>query len=108
MADDPKIGPSTGNRGKGRKKGVPNRTTRVLKDAILQAAELEGADGEGADGLVGYCRSVARKDKKAFSSLLGRVLPVQMQHEGELLHHYNISDRPMTEEEWAEKYASGD
>lgn len=43
-----KVGASAGNRGKGRKKGTPNKTTALLKDAILKAAECAG----GAGGLV--------------------------------------------------------
>lgn len=62
--------------GKGRVAGVPNRTTRVLKEAILEAAEAVGENGKGKDGLVGYLKRVARKDVKAFSALLGKVLPM--------------------------------
>ena len=62
----------------GRPKGRPNKTTRVLREAILLAAEQAGEDGEGHDGLVGYLRRVANKDVKAFSSLLARVLPLQI------------------------------
>lgn len=65
----------------GRKKGTSNKATKALKDAIILAAELEGEDGNGKDALVGYCRKVARQDIKAFSSLLGRVLPMQVNAE---------------------------
>ncbi len=41
--------------GPGRPKGVPNKTTALLKDAILKAAE--GAGGQG--GLVGYLQTQA-------------------------------------------------
>lgn len=60
----------------GRPKGVPNRTTTVLKDAILLAAGDVGEDGNGKDGLQGYLRMVAKTDVKAFSGLVGRVLPL--------------------------------
>lgn len=62
----------------GRPKGIPNRTTTLLKDAILRAAELSGQDTKGKGGLVGYLHRVADEDVKAFSSLLGRVLPLQL------------------------------
>lgn len=68
----------------GRKKGVPNKSTQKLKDAILTAAELAGSDGQGTDGLIGYCKFLAIKEPKAFSSLLGRVLPQDVKHDGEI------------------------
>lgn len=62
----------------GRVKGTPNKTTSELRAAILRAAELVGEDGSGKDGLTGYLVRVARDDVKAFSGLLGKVLPMQM------------------------------
>lgn len=62
----------------GRQKGTPNKTTAILKDAILLAAEGVGEDGDGKNGLEGYLRVVALTDKKSFCSLLGRVLPMQV------------------------------
>ena len=69
--------PGRGKTG-GRQPGVHNRTTRLLKEAILLAAELEGRDGEGTDGLVGFLRRMANEDLRAFAMLLGRVLPLQV------------------------------
>lgn len=62
----------------GRPKGVPNKTTALLKDAILQAAERAG----GPDGLIGYLEDQAANNPGPFMSLLGKVLPMQVQHEG--------------------------
>lgn len=73
----PKVGENRPRIG-GRQKGTPNKTTAVLKDAILLAAKQVGEDGKGKAGLVGYLRHVAREDVKAFASLLGRVLPLQL------------------------------
>ena len=64
--------------GKGRKRGTPNKTTAALKEAILLAAEEVGQDGKGKGGLQGYLQHVASSDVKAFSSLLGKVLPLQV------------------------------
>lgn len=64
--------------GPGRPKGIPNKTTTQLKEAILQAAEDVGQNGEGEDGLVGYLRLLARAEPKAFAGLLGKVLPLQV------------------------------
>jgi hypothetical protein len=76
LANANKLGSSAGNRGRGRPKGSTNKTTGVLKDAILKAAILEGEDGKGKGKLTGYLRRVAREDVKAFSGLLGKVLPM--------------------------------
>lgn len=62
--------------GMGRPKGAQNKTTTALKEAILLAAAEHGYDGQGDDGLKGYLRMVAGADVKAFSSLLGKVLPM--------------------------------
>lgn len=70
------------NAGKGRKKGAVNKTTAALKDAILEAAKAVGHDGKGKDGLTGYLKRVAQEDVKAFSTLLGKVLPLQVTGDG--------------------------
>lgn len=70
------------NAGKGRRKGALNKTTAVLKDAILLAAEQSGQDKKGRGGLTGYLKRVADDDVKAFAGLLGRVLPLQVQGPG--------------------------
>ncbi len=62
----------------GRPKGSPNKTTALLKDAIIQAAEASGLDRKGKGGLVGYCTFLARDEPKAFAQLLGKVLPTQV------------------------------
>ncbi|MFG1340382.1 hypothetical protein [Xanthobacter autotrophicus] len=68
--------------GPGRPKGKPNRTTTMLKDAILQAAENVGQDGAGKGGTTGYLQRLALEEPKAFATLLGRVLPLQVTGEG--------------------------
>lgn len=70
------------NAGKGRKAGVPNKTTTALKEAILAAGAQSGNDGKGKGGLQGYLKRVADEDVKAFSGLLGKVLPLQITGEG--------------------------
>lgn len=66
----------------GSRAGRPNKTTATLKEAILMAAELSGRDMKGKDGLVGYLQRVADEDVKAFSGLLGKVLPLTVTSEG--------------------------
>lgn len=58
----------------GRKKGTPNKTTALLKDAILKAAENAGKD----KGLVGYLEKQAQDNPAPFLALLGKVLPMQV------------------------------
>ena len=58
----------------GRPKGVPNKTTALLKDAILKAAENAG----GKDGLIGYLTTQAAANPAPFLALLGKVLPMQV------------------------------
>ena len=58
----------------GRAKGTPNKTTALLKDAILKAAEAAGGD----DGLVGYLQAQAAANPGPFMALLGKVLPMQI------------------------------
>ena len=57
----------------GRKKGTPNKTTALLKDAILQAATNAG----GGD-LTTYLQVQAQENPGPFMSLLGKVLPMQV------------------------------
>ena len=57
----------------GRQKGTPNKTTALLKDAILQAATDAG---EG--NLVAYLKKQATENPAPFMSLLGKVLPMQV------------------------------
>lgn len=69
---------ATGQKTGGRVKGTPNKTTALLKEAILKAAERTGSDGQGKDGLMGYCGFLAKSEPKAFAQLLGKVLPMQV------------------------------
>jgi hypothetical protein len=58
----------------GRSKGTPNKTTALLKDAILRAAEAAGGD----NGMVGYLTMQAQENPGPFMALLGKVLPMQL------------------------------
>src|SRR3974377_945455 len=73
------------------RKGVGNKTTRHLKEAMLMAAEelgdLSGIKREalskegvehGKDGLVGYLRWAGKCEPKSFMHILGKLIPVQM------------------------------
>lgn len=74
----------------GRKKGVPNKNTTALKDMILQAlANVGGAD---------YLQKQATDNPTAFMTLVGRVLPLQVNDKGgeprvptRVVHEYHES-----------------
>ena len=66
-----------------RAKGVPNKTTRVLKEAVILAAEQVGEDKKGKDGLLGYLRNIAKSDFKCYTQLLLKVLPLQITGDAE-------------------------
>jgi len=63
----------------GRPKGAQNKTTALLKDAILKAAEQAG-DGD----MVAYLTLQARTNPGPFMALLGKVLPMQISGDLEL------------------------
>lgn len=72
------LAPGKGQRSGGRKRGVPNKVTTALKEAILLAAEQVGQDGEGKNGLAGYLSTIARTQPKVFVGLLSKLLPCQV------------------------------
>ena len=80
------------NAGKGRKAGVPNKTTALLKDAILEATAAAG----GKNGLVGYLTAQAKRSLKTnpapYMGLLGRVMPLQISGDSEnpLVSHHVV------------------
>lgn len=73
MSEEPKIGKSVGNMGKGRPKGAANKTTALLKDAIIAAA-TEAGQGD----LVAYLKLQAINTPGPFLGLIGKVLPLQI------------------------------
>jgi hypothetical protein len=63
--------------GPGRPKGVPNKTTQLLKDAILKAA-TDAGEGD----MAAYLALQARENPGPFMALLGKVLPLQVTGDG--------------------------
>lgn len=67
---EPKIGKNTGNAGKGRPKGSPNKATAAIKDMIVQALDQAGG--------VEYLHTQSIANPTAFLTLVGKVLPLQL------------------------------
>lgn len=67
--------------GKGRPKGVPNKSTKAIKDMVLAALDKAGG--------IAYLVDQAEKNPQAFMTLVGKVIPLQVNgagDEGEHLH----------------------
>jgi len=79
----------------GRLKGVPNKTTVQVKEAILNAFETCGG--------VNYLVMVALNDPRTFCTLLGRVLPTELSGPGG--GPIRVISTTMTPQEAAEAYA---
>jgi len=62
----------------GRPKGVLNKTTATVKQAIVDAFHLAG----GVDYLV----KLAGKDPRAFATLLAKILPTDVKVDGDIRH----------------------
>lgn len=73
--------PKPPNAGKGRKKGVPNKVTGALKEMIIQALNEAGG--------VDYLISQAGDNPTAFLTLVGKVLPLQVN--GDMEHKVKVS-----------------
>jgi hypothetical protein len=80
MADKQTAGIGKGTPGPGRKKGVPNKNTALIREMVAQALDQAG----GVDYLV----SVAQTHPGPFLALVGKVLPVQIANaDGESFKH---------------------
>ena len=64
-----------GERRVGRAKGTPNKITREIKEALINAAEM--SKHSASKTLEGYALYLADNKPEVFASLLGRLIPVQ-------------------------------
>jgi hypothetical protein len=79
---NPKANAMTFKRGRrksgGRQIGTPNRSTRLLREAVLLAAAAAGSE-KGRNGLFLYLKKVAKKQPSVFMPILARLLPLQVE-----------------------------
>ena len=61
-----------------------NKASGILKEAILKAA-IKAGNQLGEDGLVSYLEAQALKNASSFLTLLGKVLPAELNSEGQEL-----------------------
>lgn len=74
MSEKPKVGRNTGNAGKGRPKGVPNKTTTTAKEAIALAAQGLG----GAERMIVWAKEDPLNERAFWSSIYPKLIPVQL------------------------------
>jgi hypothetical protein len=65
------------NRGRGRPKGSPNRTTASAKEAIAQAAEGLG----GAERLIAWAQEDPVNERAFWATIYPKLLPLQVSGE---------------------------
>jgi len=83
-----KISTNGGRRkGAGRKKGVPNKNTTLLKDAIMCAFDEVGGQE--------YLQTLAIENPTVFAQLLGKVLPLQVNANIDTAITHKISITPI-------------
>lgn len=59
-------------------KGAAAIFTRDIKNGFVDAAVKHGADGKGKDGMMGFATWLLKNDIKAFASIFGRCVPLQL------------------------------
>ena len=62
----------------GRPKGVPNKLTTAVKDAIAEAAEGLG----GTQRLIDWCKEDTKNESAFWTSIYPKLLPLQVTGEG--------------------------
>ena len=75
MSEENKVRENTGNgnRGRGRPKGAPNKSTAAIKDMLL--ASLDAVGGQG------YFMRHAEENPNAYMSLIGKIIPAEVKNQ---------------------------
>ncbi len=83
----------------GRKSGTPNKLTREVKSAIVDATEKVGLDGKGFGGRTGFLIRLGIKHPTALATLYGRLIS---KHEPPPEPRHSLDLRKLTDDELAE------
>lgn len=76
---------------KGRQRGTVNKTTRELREGILDSAVRLGYDGKGKDGLVGFLMMLGEKWVPQYVTLLAKIIPHEI-NANKIIKVYDIDD----------------
>ena len=71
------------NKGKGRPKGVPNKTTTAAKEAIAMVAEGLG----GAERMIDWAQSDPINERAFWTQIYPKLLPLQVNGAGDKGEH---------------------
>jgi len=82
----------------GRPKGARNKVSEKLLEALAEDFDTHGKD---------VIEKVRAERPHDYLKIVASLVPKQMEHMGETKTEHVISDRPMTPDEWREKYCSG-
>lgn len=74
------------NAGKGRPKGVPNKTTVIAKTAIAAAADALG----GSDRLVAWAKEDPKNEASFWTTIYPKLLPLQVDGAGANGEHLQV------------------
>ncbi|AQT45457.1 hypothetical protein BBC0244_017790 [Bartonella apihabitans] len=81
----PTVAKATNKAAQKKREGVgDNKASGILKEAILKAA-IKAGNQLGEDGLVSYLEAQALKNASSFLTLLGKVLPAELNSDGKEL-----------------------
>lgn len=66
----------------GRPKGVPNKVSKTIREAVLEAVKPGNCHPEGLTGWLIERANGGIEDRKIFASIVSRVIPVEITGEG--------------------------
>jgi hypothetical protein len=65
-----------------RKKGVPNKITKDIREGAIEGFTRHGSNGRGEGGFAGFCFYLAKKHPKAAAKIVEKLLPLNIHGQG--------------------------